>query len=262
MLTGSSPSRPAETEFPPIAREGWIIIVGFFLGSFALSVIAALAFGAALGPTLGMLMGSLVSLIGLALSVWSIWFFRDPARSTPPGEDLIICPADGVCCHVGPTPPPPELGLDPASTRISVFMNVFNVHVNRAPIAGTIERIEYRPGKFFNASLDKASEHNERCGLAIRRDDGLAIGCVQIAGLIARRIVCRARTGERYRAGERYGLIRFGSRVDVYLPPGVQPRVKVGDVTVAGETVFAQIPLNSALTSTTAAPVAAVGGAH
>lgn len=227
--------RPAETQYSPIAREGWIIIAAFFLGSFLLSSLAAIL----LSPAVG----GLVSLIGLPLSLWAIWFFRDPVRNIPQTEDLVICPADGVCCFVGPTAPPPELGLDPACTRVSVFMNVFNVHVNRTPIAGTIERIEYRPGKFFNASLDKASEFNERCGLAIRREDGLAIGCVQIAGLIARRIVCRAKTGERYRAGERFGLIRFGSRVDVYLPPGIVPRTKVGDRMVAGETVIAQVPL-------------------
>ncbi len=227
-------SRPAETEFPPIAREGWIIVAAFFLGSFLIaSILAALV-----SP----LAGIFASLIGLPLSVWSLWFFRDPARSTSQGEDLVICPADGVCCFVGPTAPPPELGLDPASLRVSVFMNVFNVHVNRTPIAGTIERVEYRPGKFFNASLDKASEFNERCGLTIRRDDGLAVGCVQIAGLIARRIVCRAQTGERYRAGERFGLIRFGSRVDVYLPPGADVQVKVGDRVIAGETIVSRIP--------------------
>jgi phosphatidylserine decarboxylase len=230
--------RPAETQYPPIAREGWIIIAAFFLGSFLLSSLAAIF----LNPAVG----GLVSLIGLPLSLWAIWFFRDPVRNIPQTEDLVICPADGVCCFVGPTAPPPELGLDPACTRVSVFMNVFNVHVNRTPIAGTIERIEYRPGKFFNASLDKASEFNERCGLSIRRDDGLAIGCVQIAGLIARRIVCRAKTGERYRAGERFGLIRFGSRVDVYLPPGIEPRTRVGDRMVAGETIIAQVSIDSA----------------
>lgn len=244
--TASSPStRPAETEFPPIAREGWIIVAAFFLGSFLLSSVLA----ALVSPVVG----GLASLVTLPLAVWSLWFFRDPVRNIPQADDQIICPADGVCCHVGPTPPPPELGLDPACTRISVFMNVFNVHVNRSPIAGTVERIEYRPGKFFNASLDKASEFNERCGLAIRREDGLAIGCVQIAGLIARRIVCRAKTGERYRGGERFGLIRFGSRVDVYLPPGTSVGVKVGDRMVAGETILATIPLAAAQQAATVA---------
>lgn len=249
----STPGSPrlAETEYPPIAREGWIIVAAFFITSFVLSSAAAFLVGPAVG--------GLVSLVGLPLSVWSLWFFRDPVRNVPQTEDVVICPADGVCCFVGPTPPPPELGLDPRCTRVSVFMNVFNVHVNRSPIAGTIERIEYRPGKFFNASLDKASEFNERCGLAIRRADGLAIGCVQIAGLIARRIVCRAKTGERYRVGERFGLIRFGSRVDVYLPPGVVPRNKVGDRMVAGETVLANIPLAMAVTMQESATVAAGG---
>ena len=248
----SGPGRPAETEYPPIAREGWIIIACFFVGSFLVATILAAVFGP--------LVGGLASMITLPLALWSIWFFRDPARSVPQEPDAIICPADGVCCFVGATPPPAELGLDPASTRVSVFMNVFNVHVNRTPVAGAIERIEYRPGKFFNASLDKASEHNERCGLTIRRDDGLVIGFVQIAGLIARRIVCRAKTGERYRAGERFGLIRFGSRVDVYLPPGVESRVKVGDRMVAGETIVANIPVASQATLSPAA--AATAGAR
>ena len=241
MLPAAAPSssnqpRPAETEYPPVAREGWIIVAAFFLGSFLISSVVSVLFGP--------LIGGPVSLVTLLLSLWSLWFFRDPVRDVPAGNDLIICPADGVCCFVGRSAPPAELGLDPESTRVSVFMNVFNVHVNRTPIAGTIERIEYRPGKFFNASLDKASEHNERCGLSMRRNDGLLIGFVQIAGLVARRIVCRARTGERYRAGERFGLIRFGSRVDVYLPPGIDSRVNVGDPMVAGETIIAQIPLD------------------
>lgn len=253
LPAATSTPRPAETQYPPIAREGWIIIAAFFLGSFLISTILAVAVSPAIG--------GLVSMIGLPLCVWAVWFFRDPVRDVPNGDDLVICPADGVCCFVGPTAPPAELGLDPASMRVSVFMNVFNVHVNRTPIAGVIERIEYRPGKFFNASLDKASEFNERCGLSIRRADGLLVGCVQIAGLIARRIVCRAKTGERYRAGERFGLIRFGSRVDIYLPPGIVPRVKVGDRMVAGETIVAQIPVAAAGT-TSAEPAAAVGGAR
>lgn len=252
LPAATSTPRPAETQYPPIAREGWIIIAAFFLGSFMLSAILAVA----ISPVVG----GLASMIGLPLCVWAVWFFRDPVRDVPQGDDLVICPADGVCCFVGPTPPPTELGLDPASTRVSVFMNVFNVHVNRTPVAGTIERIEYRPGKFFNASLDKASEFNERCGLSIRRGDGVLVGCVQIAGLIARRIVCRAKTGERYRAGERFGLIRFGSRVDVYLPPGIDARVRVGDRMVAGQTVIAQIPIAAAGANAAEPAAAVVGG--
>lgn len=240
----TSSRRPAETEYPPVAREGWIIVAVFFLGSFLVASFLA----AFVNP----LAGGLAAFVTLPLAVWSVWFFRDPARSVPRIDSAVICPADGVCCFVGSGgaggagAPPPELGLDPASTRVSVFMNVFNVHVNRVPVAGTIDRVEYRPGKYFNASLDKASEHNERCGLRVRRDDGVAIGFVQIAGLVARRIVCRASTGERYSAGERFGIIRFGSRVDVYLPPGVEPSVNVGDRMVAGETIIANIPLAGA----------------
>lgn len=180
------------------------------------------------------------------LSLWCLWFFRDPGRSIPApveGRSPVISPADGVICFVGPSNPPAELGLTPEQThgmtRVSVFMNVFNVHVNRAPVAGVVAKTAYRPGKFFNASFDKASEHNERHSLVLKMDDGRMIVCVQIAGLIARRIVCRVKEGVRLDAGERYGLIRFGSRVDVYLPEGIAPLVKKGDASVAGETIFA-----------------------
>jgi phosphatidylserine decarboxylase len=127
-------------------------------------------------------------------------------------------------------------------TRVSVFMNVFNVHVNRSPVEGAVSAVDYRPGKFFNASFDKASEHNERCSLRLKAAAGAELACVQIAGLIARRIVCRARPGDALLAGQRFGLIRFGSRVDVYLPAGVAPLVKIGERSVAGETVFARLP--------------------
>jgi phosphatidylserine decarboxylase len=151
-----------------------------------------------------------------------------------------------VICHVGPAPVPAELNLpgSPTPVRISVFMNVFNVHVNRAPLAGVVETVAYRPGKFFNASFDKASEFNERSGMVLKLADGRRVACVQIAGLIARRIVSRVKPGDTLLAGQRYGLIRFGSRVDVYLPEGVTPLVKVGDTSVAGETVFAWLPKN------------------
>lgn len=180
--------------------------------------------------------------IGVGLTVWCYYFFRDPNRVTPVREGLIISPADGVVQMIGAFPPPEELGLgtDPM-TRVAVFMNVFNCHVNRAPIAGRIEKIAYRPGKFLNASLDKASVDNERNGITIRMDDGRAIGVVQIAGLVARRIVCEAKEGQAIGTGERFGMIRFGSRLDIYLPEGVSPLVAVGQSTIAGETVLADL---------------------
>jgi phosphatidylserine decarboxylase len=156
--------------------------------------------------------------------------------------NLILSPADGVISLIEPAVPPPELGLGPeALTRVSVFMNVFNCHVNRAPVTGEITAIAYRPGKFFNASLDKASIHNERNALAIRIADGRQIAVVQIAGLVARRIMCWGKQGQTIAAGERFGLIRFGSRLDVYLPDGVAPLVALGQTMVAGETVLADL---------------------
>ena len=180
--------------------------------------------------------------IGVGLTVWCYYFFRDPKRTTPTREGLIISPADGVVSLIERAVPPRELGMAPdALTRVSVFMNVFNCHVNRAPIAGKVLSVAYRPGKFFNASLDKASEDNERNGLCLELADGRQIAVVQIAGLVARRIVCWTKTGQPLLTGERFGLIRFGSRVDVYLPEGVEPLVTVGQGTIAGETVLADL---------------------
>ncbi|MGL5012496.1 MAG: phosphatidylserine decarboxylase [Paracoccaceae bacterium] len=180
--------------------------------------------------------------LGIGLTVWCYYFFRDPKRTVPQDGHLILSPADGVISLIEPAVPPPELGLGPeALTRVSVFMNVFNCHVNRAPVAGAITAISYRPGKFFNASLDKASSDNERNSLAIRMADGRQIAVVQIAGLVARRIVCWSKVGDGLRAGERFGLIRFGSRLDVYLPDGVAPLVALGQTMVAGESVIADL---------------------
>ena len=181
-------------------------------------------------------------LIGLGLTVWCYYFFRDPARSVPLAEGLIVSPADGVVSLIGPAVPPEGLGLPQVPlTRVSVFMSVFNCHVNRAPIEGRVAAVVYRPGKFFNASLDKASDDNERNALAIELADGRKVAFVQIAGLIARRIVCFVEPGAHLRRGERFGLIRFGSRLDVYLPPGTEPLVTIGQTTVAGETVLADM---------------------
>jgi phosphatidylserine decarboxylase len=180
--------------------------------------------------------------IGVGLTVWCYYFFRDPARVTPLRPGLVVSPADGVVSLLAPAVPPPELGLgDAPLTRISVFMSVFNCHVNRAPVAGVVRTVAYRPGKFLNASLDKASEDNERNGLVIDMADGRALGVVQIAGLVARRIVCFTAEGRSLATGERFGLIRFGSRLDVYLPDGVAPLVTVGQTMVAGETVLADL---------------------
>ena len=180
--------------------------------------------------------------VGLVLTVWCYYFFRDPRRVTPLREGLVISPADGVVSMIEDAVPPAELGLgDKALPRISVFMNVFNCHVNRAPVPGTVRTVAYRPGKFLNASLDKASEDNERNGLVIEMADGTHIGAVQIAGLVARRIVGYVRPGDTLEVGERFGLIRFGSRVDVYLPAGVAPQIIVGQAAVAGETVLADL---------------------
>lgn len=178
--------------------------------------------------------------IGLGLTVWCYYFFRDPVRAVPQNRGLLVSPADGVVSLIGPAVPPAELGLGPQPlTRVSVFMSVFNCHVNRAPIGGKVTAVAYRPGKFLNAALDKASEDNERNALAIELDDGRKIAVVQIAGLVARRILCWTKPGQTLRTGERFGLIRFGSRLDVYLPEGVAPQVALGQTCVAGETVIA-----------------------
>ncbi|WP_292293893.1 phosphatidylserine decarboxylase [Marivita sp.] len=180
--------------------------------------------------------------IGVGLTVWCYYFFRDPERVVPDRPGLIISPADGIVSLIEPATPPQELGLpDVPLMRVSVFMSVFNCHVNRAPAAGKVEKIAYRPGKFLNASLDKASEDNERNSLIIRMEDDRILPVVQIAGLVARRIVSFTQEGAVLDRGERFGLIRFGSRLDIYLPDGVAPVVKIGQTMVAGETVLADL---------------------
>ncbi|MBO6885079.1 MAG: phosphatidylserine decarboxylase [Marivita sp.] len=180
--------------------------------------------------------------IGVGLTVWCYYFFRDPERVTPDAPGLVISPADGVVSLIEPAVPPRELGLpEEALTRVSVFMSVFNCHVNRAPVAGKVEKIAYKPGKFLNASLDKASEDNERNSLVIRMADDRILTVTQIAGLVARRIVSFTQEGAVLDRGERFGLIRFGSRLDIYLPEGVEPSVKIGQTMIAGETVIADL---------------------
>ena len=209
--------------FVPIHREGYPFI-------------AILAF---VTLFLGWLWGPLFWL-GLIVTAWCVYFFRDPSRVTPIDPDLVISPADGRVSAVGPVVPPPELELGTAPrVRISVFMNVFNCHVNRSPVRGRIVNVAYRPGLFLNAEVDKASEDNERNGLVIETSHG-KVGVVQIAGMVARRIVCWVKPNEPVDAGERFGLIRFGSRLDIFLPEGFQPRVSVGQTAIAGETVLAE----------------------
>src|SRR6201996_1228262 len=213
-------------QIPPIHPEGHR-----FIGAFALASLVLFYFWTPLGW------------IGTLLTIWCALFFRDPVRVTPVREGLVVAPADGRVSMVTQVVPPPELGLgDRPLPRISIFMSVFNCHVNRSPVAGRIDRIAYRPGVFINAELDKASEDNERNALVISTPSG-RVGVVQIAGLVARRIVCFVREGQSVGAGERFGLIRFGSRLDVYLPDGAKPLVAVGQTAIAGETVLADFKL-------------------
>jgi phosphatidylserine decarboxylase len=209
-------------QVPSIHPEGYPFIGGFALASLIFFLI---------WTPLGW--------IGTVLTVWCALFFRDPKRVTPLREGLVVAPADGRISMVVQAVPPQELGLgDKPLPRISIFMSVFNCHVNRSPATGRVDRIAYRPGKFINAELDKASEHNERNSLVIATPAG-QIGVIQIAGLVARRIVCFVREGQSMTAGERFGLIRFGSRLDVFLPEGGKPLVAEGQTAVAGETVLA-----------------------
>ncbi|TCT03204.1 phosphatidylserine decarboxylase [Aquabacter spiritensis] len=210
----------------PIHREGYRFI----------AIAAAVTIGL-------FLVSTFFGMIALGLTIWTALFFRDPPRVTPLREGLVVSPADGTISQIALVTPPRELDLsDVPLLRVSIFMNVFNVHVNRAPVSGRIERIAYKPGIFLNADLDKASEDNERNGLVFRTA-AARIGCVQIAGLIARRIVCFVREGEEIGAGERFGLIRFGSRVDVYLPTGTHLQVAEGQIATAGETVIADLSM-------------------
>ena len=207
----------------PIRKEGLPFIAAFFVVAVLAGFIADALFW-----------------IGLALTAWCAYFFRDPERVVPLDDRLVISPADGIVTSIARVAPPQEaeLGAD-ARLRISVFMNVFSVHVNRAPVRGTVVRSEHKAGQFLNAALDKASAENERHTVVIDGPNG-QVASVQIAGLVARRILCWAKVGDPLSVGERYGLIRFGSRVDVYLPDGHHPRVSVGQTAIAGETILAE----------------------
>ncbi|MBA3941986.1 MAG: phosphatidylserine decarboxylase family protein [Sphingopyxis sp.] len=182
----------------------------------------------------------------LGVTIWVGAFFRDPVRVTPTASDVVVAPADGLVTQIAEVAPPPEIagpdGLsDPLMLRVSIFMSVFDVHINRTPVAGTLRKLVYIPGKFLNADLDKASEENERQHFVVERADGVRIGFTQIAGLVARRILPFVSMGAELSTGQRVGLIRFGSRVDVYLPTGTTPQILLGQRAIAGETVIARI---------------------
>jgi phosphatidylserine decarboxylase len=188
----------------------------------------------------------------LAVTAWVAAFFRDPIRTTPRGDNLVIAPADGLVTMIQKVPVPKELagpdGIEGQFTRVSIFMSVFDVHINRSPISGRVRRLAYIPGKFLNADLDKASEDNERQHFLVEGADGVKIAFTQIAGLVARRILSFVREGDTVEAGQRIGLIRFGSRVDVFLPAGTGPRILLGQRTIGGETIIAEIGADPGLT--------------
>jgi phosphatidylserine decarboxylase len=231
------PTTTVKWRFPSVHPEGRKFVVG------AVFVTLLVYFG----------LSHFIGWLCAGVTIWVAAFFRDPVRTTPRGDKLIIAPADGLVTMIARVPPPPELrggeGLaDGDYTRVSIFMSVFDVHINRAPITGVIRRIAYVPGKFVNADLDKASEDNERQHFLIEGSGGLRIGVTQIAGLVARRILSFVREGDVVESGQRIGLIRFGSRVDVYLPAGTSPKVLLGQRAIAGETVLAEAGVDATLT--------------
>lgn len=212
--------------FVPILDDGWRFIAIFAAATF-LAALSGLAW----------LFWPL-----MALTLWSIYFFRDPPRGVPQDDGVLIAPADGLVQMVAQAVPPAELGLGELPlVRVSIFLSVFDVHINRSPCAGTVEVVAYRAGKFLSAAADKASDDNERMAIALRRADGRLIGCVQIAGWVARRIICYVKPGQAVMAGERFGHIRFGSRTDLYLPTGTRLLVATGQRMIGGETVLAEL---------------------
>ncbi len=209
----------------------------FLVGGITVAVIGLVLRLVHAGWLSGWLLG-----VGVVFTLFCLYFFRDPERTPPGRASLALAPADGRVVTVDQVAPPAELGLGAeARWRVGIFLSVLDVHVNRAPAAATVSAISYRPGKFVNASLDKASVDNERNALALLLPDGRTMAVVQIAGLIARRILCDVRVGDRLAAGARFGIIRFGSRTDLYLPPGVVPLVAVGQTMIGGETVLAEL---------------------
>ncbi|MCX7371101.1 MAG: phosphatidylserine decarboxylase [Alphaproteobacteria bacterium] len=210
-------AKPHRAGYPFIAGGGAVMVLGLFLGGWLF------------WP-------------GAMFTAFCLYFFRDPERVPPEQRSAVVAPADGHVVSVERATAPAELGLGEAPLwRVAIFLSVIDVHVNRSPVHGRVTRIAYHPGKFLSANLDKASEENERNGMVIETMGGRLVGCVQIAGLVARRILCDARVGQQLNAGERYGIIRFGSRTDVYLPEGVMPMVRVGQTMVGGETIIADL---------------------
>jgi phosphatidylserine decarboxylase len=215
-----------KSAFSPPHKAGYPFIAG--------GIVAAL---------LGLVFWHPLAWVGLIFALFCLYFFRDPERVAPPRHDVFLAPADGLVVSIEQAVPPVELGLgDTSRPRVAIFLSVLDVHVNRAPIAGTVTRIAYRAGKFLNAAEDKASDENERNALAMKLPSGHEIAVVQIAGLIARRILCDVKEGQSLAAGERFGIIRFGSRTDLYLPEGTLPLVAVGQRMIGGETVIAELP--------------------
>ncbi|MBP5535061.1 MAG: phosphatidylserine decarboxylase [Alphaproteobacteria bacterium] len=216
--------------FPPMHKEG-LRFVGIFAGLTALLFLMTCSVGL-VAP---------LFILALLATIFTFYFFRNPKRVVPKGEGLVLAPADGIISNIKEVVPPAEIDMgEEPLTRISIFMSVFNVHVNRMPVSGKIHKIHYRPGKFLNVA-DKDSEDNEREEYSVIMANGTKIGFVQIAGLIARRIVSFVKEGDELQAGDRFGLIRFGSRLDVFLPKGIQPKVALGQISVAGETILADL---------------------
>lgn len=210
---------------PAIHPQGWPILIGEFV----------------IFTLLGLITNDWSWYLGLPVLVFSYYFFRNPTRETPTGKNLIIAPADGIVTNIKYVVPPKELDLgDKPLLRVSIFMSVFNVHVNRAPVTGIVDKLNYRPGKFVSVA-DKDSEDNERQEICMVAENGKRIGFIQIAGLVARRIYCPLKVGDRLSAGQIFGMIRFGSRLDVFLPEGIYPKVMLGQVSVAGETIIADM---------------------
>ena len=233
------PTTNVKWRFPSVHPEGRKFLL--------ISALAALVVYSGISHFLGWLL--------VGLTIWVAAFFRDPVRTTPQADNLVVAPADGLITMIASVPPPPELagsaGLpDGEMMRVSIFMSVFDVHINRSPVSGEVRRMVYVPGKFLNADLDKASEENERQHFLIETQAGAMLAVTQIAGLVARRILTFVHEGDAVTAGERIGMIRFGSRVDVYLPEGTAPKVLLGQRAIAGETVLAEIGAAEAVTGT------------
>ncbi len=227
---------------PSLHPEGWKIL---FWACVVIVVLGLLLFGleklTGASATVSAWINIPFGILSVTFLVFAFYFFRNPTRVTPPGENLIIAPADGIVSNIQPVVPAKELGLgDKPMTRISIFMSVFNVHVNRSPVTGTVTALKYRKGKFVSVA-EKDSEDNERQEIAIQTNDGTKIGVTQIAGLVARRIYCPLQVGDKLQGGQIFGMIRFGSRLDVFLPEGVYPKVLLGQVAVAGETILADL---------------------